>query len=193
MKSLPQSEQPLRAAARDPFIPTGAEAPRLPKDYEIGPLGPESAPRDAYAFARAVAAAAAGGHDLIGFYGDGAADPSALPSAAAAEQGQAPARSASIPATSRSEAESVGRVLSEMDGSVNARLGSPLPDGEGAVSFLVRFLSPKRSVSGELRLVRGDDGTWKLDSFVLDAPTERNGDRSKDAGFPDPLSYKRFL
>lgn len=177
MKSIAPTESAPRSAQFDSFVPSGAEAPRYPSDYLIGPLGPGSADPASFAFARGFAAAAAEGRPLGGFYlGPGPAGEAA------------PA----LPATRESEASDAARSIAALGGRAEFRIGSPASDGPGSASFLVRFLSGSASVSGELLLGKDAAGGWGVLSFVLDA-TEPRGSADGNPESFDPLTYNRFL
>ena len=179
MKSIAPAESASRGAQFDSFVPSGAEAPRYPSDYLIGPLDPGSAEAAAAAaaFARGFAAAAAEGKPLVGFY-----------------LGQAPVEEAvsALPATRESEAADAARAIAALGGKAVFRVGSPASAGPESASFLVRFLSGTASVSGELLLGKDAEGSWGVLSFVLGPPDPRgNADGSPDSF--DPLTYNRFL
>lgn len=162
MRSLAKEEirnQPLSGRA-DLSIPTGSESPRLPRDYLIGQLGAE----------------------------DGKAAP--YREAAAILEELASGKTAGRRFTKNGEAglsEIVER-LSSLGSAASVRIGSPVPEGDGGVSYLIRFVGKDASLSGELRLEPSENGSWLVDFIALDFDEAAVG----ASGF-DPLSYKRFL
>jgi hypothetical protein len=162
LRSLPQED--LRNASLSSraglSAPGVAEALRPPRDYVIGALGPE----------------------------DG--NPAPYREAVSALNELVSGRTIDVRLTGNG---SVGLAvilarLSSLGGAVAVRVGSPLPEGAGSMSFLVRLVGKDASLSGEIRMVSAADGRWLVDFLALDSD-------DSDAGAPgfDPLTYKRFL
>ncbi len=161
LRTLPKEDIRNAPPARAGLSAPGAsEAPRPPRDYAIGALGPgdgNPAPyREAVSVLKELASGRSIGDRLTGNGSVGLSDILAR--------------------------------LSSLGGAVAVRVGSPLPEGAGAVSFLVRLIGREASLSGEIRMVSGADGRWLVDFLALDSD-------DSDAGAPgfDPLTYKRFL
>jgi hypothetical protein len=101
--------------------PQRGEAPRYPVDTVIGPLGQGGAPREAYLFARQIAAALVAGN----------------------------MNAASLAALNRAALEKHLAALNAISPRTY-RLGSGREEADGAVSFLVRFAGREQGITGEL-------------------------------------------
>lgn len=162
MKSLPKDpvrNQPLSVRA-ELAAPSSAESPRPPRDYLIGILGAEGGSGAPY-----LAAAS-----FLNDFSDEHPVERHL------------TRSGSVGFSDTRER------LSLLGGAISVRVGSPASEGDGAVSYLIRLVGKDASLSGEIRMVSGSDGTWLVDFLALDLDDPLGG----PSGF-DPLSYNRFL
>jgi hypothetical protein len=101
--------------------PQRGEAPRYPVDTVIGPLGQGDAPREAYLFARQVAAALISGN----------------------------ASAPSLAAMNRTQLDGYLSALKEISPRTY-RIGSGREEADGAVSFLIRFAGREYGITGEL-------------------------------------------
>ena len=136
--------------------PERGEAPRYPDDLVIGELGQGEASNEAYRFAR----------ELLAALTAGAEDAPAL---------------AGI-------ASSIARDLLETVKSIEprgCRLGSGRNEADGSVSFLLRFIGPGESITGELFIRQGKketkEETEEMDTDMgeakADAKTERKAEK----------------
>ena len=139
--------------------PTRGEAPRYPVDLVIGELGAGSAGEKAYSSARRV---------MNAFLSENAEDENL---------------SALVPDT----VEEILAMIKEVRSS-KYRLGSGRIEVDGAASFLFRFVSAEKSVSGELYLV-DSDGIWKADYIVAELIDNPSGKLDSNEYFP----YERFF
>lgn len=166
MRSMEKKEAPPRPVSdrADLLIPGGGETPRLPRDYAIGALGAGSARAEPYRFALETLSLIASGKSALDRFTRSGARESSAELKKAAAVGENP----------------------------SIRLGSPADEGEGGVSYLVRFVGKDSSAGGEIHLVPGKEGSWQIDSLLLDAETSGAGTEREPSDF-DPLIYKRFL
>jgi hypothetical protein len=162
MKTIATDDRPVkRASSTDPFLPTGSEAVRLPQDFVIGKIGDEGVGANAYHFAFDFLSSLARSEEVKRFYTD----------------------------RGRQEAESIAPILAPLL-PASVRVGSGSAEGEGGVSFLIRFVGKERSVTGELHLIRSSSA-WLVDELILDEPVSDYG-ADGTARF-DPFTYTRFL
>jgi hypothetical protein len=134
---------------------------RLPQDFVIGKIGDEGIEPNAYRFAVDFLSSVAKSEEVAQSYTD----------------------------RGLQEAKAIGPLLAPLL-PVSIRVGSGTAEGEGGVSFLVRFVGKERSVSGELHLVRSSS-TWLVDELILDEPVSDYGEDG--AARFDPFTYTRFL
>jgi hypothetical protein len=162
MKTIATDDRPVkRGSSADPFLPTGSETIRLPQDFVIGKIGDEGVEPNAYRFAVDFLSSVAKSEEVMRFY---------------TERG-------------RQEAKSIAPLLAPLL-PASVRVGGGSVEGEGGVSFLVRFVGKDHSVSGELHLVRSSS-VWLVDELILDEPVSDYG--PDGAARFDPFTYTRFL
>ncbi|MCL2093662.1 MAG: hypothetical protein FWH12_05635 [Treponema sp.] len=140
--------------------PEGGESPRLPQDLVIGELGQGQSPDGAYAYAREFLDA------LLQGRGDA---PILLEAAGTLRQSHHHVVDSISPRT--------------------VRLGGGRFESDGSVSFILRFIGPQESITGELYL-RETEGIWELDDLILEEKREL-GDLDDSYRF-DFSPYERF-
>jgi len=166
MRSLEKNEVVPRSGPERPdlSIPSGGETSRLPRDYAIGALGAGNGRVAPYRLATETLSLVASGKSVADRFARRGERESAALSAKVALLGSSP----------------------------SIRVGSPADESEGGVSYLVRLLGQDASFSGEIHLIPGKEGSWLVDSLMLDADIVGSGKEGDSSDF-DPLLYKRFL
>ena len=148
--------------------PDRGEAPRFPRDMVIGDLGRGEAPGDAYFMARnSMSALSRGSRDS-----------------------PIPGNDYSVIVNSHFEEVAGIRTRS-------FRLGGGRIEQDGSVSFLVRFVGPEETITGELFLRQSEDldssdeRIWFLDDLILEGsrPLREIGDNYRFNFSP----YERFF
>ena len=141
--------------------PDRGESPRLPRDLVIGELGQGTAPDEAYSFAQNIVSALLTG-----------------------------SRNAPVFANSgRGLVDSLFREVSDIRARTS-RLGGGRQEPDGSISFLLRFLGPEESISGELFL-RFEGGRWLLDDLLLEG--KQSLSEIRDVYRFDFSPYQRFF
>ena len=173
-----ESEAPLSASTIPDVLrrPERSEAPRYPEDLVIGRLGQGEAPEAAYLFALTLLQALMAG-------------------------------SKDSPVVASSSSVLTEAILEEI-GSLQPRsyrLGGGKIEADGNVSFLIRFVGPEESVTGELYVRQAEetsdlsvdkpvsdtgDAHWILDDFVLEE--KRPLAEVRDSYRYDFSPYERF-
>ena len=145
--------------------PERGEAPRYPEDLVIGVLGQGEIAEEAYLFAKNLLSALAGGRR------------------------NAPVIADSGSFVSEATFEEVRSIRPR-----SHRLGGGRQEIDGCVSFLVRFVGPEESISGELFIrQRGnpeENGRWFLDDIILE--DKRTLSEIRDSYRFDFTPYERF-
>lgn len=171
-----------RSAARsipDALLrPERGEAPRYPKDVVIGELGQGKSPGEAYLLAKKILSVLTAG-----------------------------TKDAPLVAEYRTIlTESLREEINNIEPR-NYRIGGGRVEADGSISFLVRFIGPEESISGELFLRReeikkesipeeneaepsSEEGKWFLDDLVLEE--KRALTEIRDSYRYDFSPYERF-
>lgn len=138
----------------DLLIPGGGESVRYPKDFAIGELGQGGADKQAYDAASTF---------LLAFIAESLGSP------------------ASELDVFKLDAPLVRLLKSITPHTARISSGTGGPGGE--YSFLVRFIGPELSATGELYLVKKDDD-WLVEDLRMDEPSSERY---------DPFTYTRFF
>ena len=121
---FPQEERSAPRSIPDTLLrPEKGETPRYPKDVVIGELGQGESPEEAYSLAKNILSALTAG------------------------TGDAPV----LAGYNSILTESLREEINSLE-STRYRIGGGRVEADGSVSFLVRFLGPEESISGELFL-----------------------------------------
>ena len=174
--SQPEGKAAPRSIPEALLRPERGETPRYPKDVVIGEIGRGEAPEEAYLLAKNILSA------LI----TGSKDASVL-----AGYGSI------LDEDLREEIRSIEPR--------SYRIGGGRAEADGCVSFLVRFMGPEESISGELFLRQepaalasateeaepaGREGKWILDDLVIE--DKRTLSEIRDSYRFDFSPYERF-
>ena len=141
--------------------PQKGEAPRYPRDTVIGELGPGNAPPAAYRFARNLLAALMGNNRNSRYLQE--IDKDRLEGLTAPIKPLAPRK---------------------------FRVGGGKAEGDGAVSFLFRYIGREQGIAGELYL-RLEEQDWLLDDIIFE-----DARSVTEPGEPYPYDftpYERFF
>ena len=142
--------------------PEQGEAPRYPQDIVIGELGRGNASEGAYRFAVNILQALRAGNR------------------------NAPVLANSPSALIESLFEQIGSLRPR-----SYRLGSGRIETDGNISFMVRFLGPEASITGELFIRQAEEsGIWLLDDLILEE--RRPLSEIRDSYHYDFSPYERF-
>jgi hypothetical protein len=149
--------------------PERGEAPRYPDDLVIGELGQGETPDGAYIFSKSILSALTAGNRAATVFAD----------------------------TGSSFAESSFDLIRGIRAR-SYRLGGGRTEADGCVSFLVRFIGPDESITGEL-FVRWAEtaeeggfgaGKWLLDDLILE--NKRSLNEIRDSYRYEFSPYERF-
>jgi hypothetical protein len=160
-KPIPVPESIVPEQIRRPQL---GEAPRIPEDSIIGPLGAGEAPAGSYRFTQVVLQ-------------------NILNEESRMETG--------TNALSHLPAEQYKKIITILEdlNPEEVRIGGGQEELDASVSFLLRFIGADKWSGGEIFVRRSEDD-WNLEDLILDAPRERNQENgSYRFDFPP---YERF-